>query len=79
MSEANTRAFDWPLRPAQRELRHAQGFSSQGAAIETHAVSARAGARAIPELLSREMYELSRQINAPTAGARLTGCAATRG
>jgi nitroreductase len=31
------------------------------------------------ELLSREVYELSSQINAPTTWARSTGCAATRG
>jgi hypothetical protein len=31
------------------------------------------------EPLSREMYELSSQINAPTTWARSTGCAATRG
>ena len=31
------------------------------------------------EPLSRDMYELSSQINAPTTWARSTGCAATRG
>ena len=47
----DTLAFDWPLRRriVQRGLRHAQGFSWQRAAIETHAVYARVGAGAIPE------------------------------
>jgi hypothetical protein len=50
----DTLAFDWPLRRriVQRGLRHAQGFSWQRAAIETHA--ARVGAGAIPEALLRE-------------------------
>ncbi len=47
----DTLAFDWPLRRriVQRGLRHAQGFSWQQAAIQTHAVYARVGAGAIPE------------------------------
>jgi hypothetical protein len=47
----DTLAFDWPLRRriVQRGLRHAQGFSWQRAAIETHAVYARVGPGAIAE------------------------------
>jgi glycosyltransferase involved in cell wall biosynthesis len=47
-----TLAFDWPLRRriVQRGLRHAQGFSWQRAAIETHAVYARVGAVPEPSL-----------------------------
>jgi len=47
----NTLASDWPLRRriVQRGLRHAQGFSWQQAAIETHVVYARVDAGAIPE------------------------------
>jgi glycosyltransferase involved in cell wall biosynthesis len=46
-----TLAFDWPLRRriVQRGLRHAQDFSWQQAAIETHVVYARVDAGAIPE------------------------------
>jgi glycosyltransferase involved in cell wall biosynthesis len=46
-----TLALDWPLRRriVQRGLRHAQDFSWQQAAIETHAVYARVGAGAVPE------------------------------
>jgi glycosyltransferase involved in cell wall biosynthesis len=45
----STLAFDWPLRRrlVQRGLRHAQGFSWQRAALETHAVYARVNAEAI--------------------------------
>lgn len=46
-----TLAFDWPRRRriVQRGLRHAQDFSWQQAAIETHVVYARVDAGAIPE------------------------------
>jgi glycosyltransferase involved in cell wall biosynthesis len=42
----STLAFDWPLRRRlmQRGLRHAQAFSWQRAAIETHAIYARVNA-----------------------------------
>jgi hypothetical protein len=46
---------------------------------EVHTYERRCGRKLDVDQLSREMHELSSQINAPTTWARATGCAATRG
>jgi hypothetical protein len=46
---------------------------------EVHTYERLCGRKLDVDQLSREMYELSSQINAPTTWARSIGCAATRG
>jgi hypothetical protein len=46
---------------------------------EVHAYERLCGRKLDVDQLSREMYELSSQIKAPTTWARSIGCAATRG
>jgi hypothetical protein len=66
-----TLAFDWPLRrrSVQRGLRHAQGFSWQQAAIETHAVYARVGAGAIPQPNLNDTHNSTSSIRRATHGS----------
>jgi len=79
----DTLAFDRPLRRriVQRGLRHAQGFSWQRAAIETHAVYARVGAGAIPEpsLNGPSTTSPPGAASWPRASTRSTSRSASRG
>ena len=68
----DTLAFDWPLRRriVQRGLRHAQGFSWQQAAIETHAIYARVDAGAIPTPSVNDTRNDTGSIRRATHGLR---------